>query len=134
MFIQGNERAAPISWKSKKLDRVTKSPLATEISAIADTADYAYLVAAMLKEMFALEELPKIVLMTDSKSLKDNLESTRVIDDPRQRVDVARMKQMLKKGEIQVRWVSSRLQLADSLTKRGASTDYLLEVLADGSL
>ena len=134
MFIQGNDRAAPISWKSKKLDRVTKSPLATEISAIADTADYAYLVAAMIKEMFALEKLPMIVLMTDSKSLKDNLESTRVIDDPRQRVDVARMKQMVKKGEIQVRWVSSRLQLADSLTKRGASTDYLLEVLAGGSL
>ena len=88
----------------------------------------------MIKEMFALEKLPMIVLMTDSKSLKDNLESTRVIDDPRQRVDVARMKQMVKKGEIQVRWVSSRLQLADSLTKRGASTDYLLEVLAGGSL
>ena len=134
VFIQGNDRAAPISWKSKKLDRVTKSPLATEISAIADTADYAYLVAAMIKEMFALESPPMIVLMTDSKSLKDNLESTRVIDDPRQRVDVARMKQMVKKGEIQVRWVSSRLQLADSLTKRGASTDYLLEVLAGGSL
>lgn len=134
VFIQGNERAAPISWKSKKLDRVTKSPLATEISAIADTADYAYLVAAMLKEMFALEELPKIVLMTDSKSLKDNLESTRVIDDPRQRVDVARLKQMVRKGEIRVQWVPGRLQLADSLTKRGASPDCLLEVLSDGSL
>ena len=45
-FLVGeNGKAAPISWKSKRLDRITKSPLATEISAIADAADYGHLVA-----------------------------------------------------------------------------------------
>eukprot|EP00794_Sanderia_malayensis_P006738 gene6738-7496_t len=115
----GGKKVAPISWKSKKLERVTKSPLATEISAVADTAHYAYLVASMLKEIFCLEKSP-VELMTDSKSLKDNLESTKVVEDPRQRVDVARLKQMVKRGGIQVKWISSAMQLADSLPKRGA--------------
>eukprot|EP00794_Sanderia_malayensis_P021305 gene21305-23382_t len=107
---------------------------ATEISAVADTADYAYLVASMLQEIFCLEKSPIVELMTDSKSLKDNLESTKVVEDPRQRVDVARLKQMVKRGEIQVKWVSSAMQLADSLTKRGASTDQLLRVLVGGMI
>ena len=57
-----------------------------------------------------------------------------MIEDPRQRVDVARLKQMVKCEEIQVKWVSSAMQLADSLTKRGASTDQLLKVLVGGML
>ena len=133
MFLKVRGRVVSISWKSKKLERVTKSPLATEISALADTADYAHLVASMFKELFCLDKLPMVELMTDSKSLKDNLESTKVVEDPRQRVDVARLKQMVKLGEIQVKWVQSARQLADSLTKRGAFTDQLLRVLAGGS-
>ena len=134
VFLKGGKSIAPISWKSKKLERVTKSPLATEISAVADTADYAHLVASMLKEIFCLKKSPTVELVTDSKSLKDNLESTRVIEDPRQRVDVARLKQMVKCEEIQVKWVSSAMQLADSLTKRGASTDQLPKVLVGNTL
>eukprot|EP00794_Sanderia_malayensis_P006698 gene6698-7459_t len=134
VFLKGGKKLAPISWKYKKLERVTKSPLATEISAVADTGDYAYLVASMLKEIFCLEKSPVVKLMTDSKSLKDNLESTKVVEDPRQRIDVARLKQMVKRGEIQVKWVSSAMQLADSLTKRGASTDQLLSVLGGGMI
>eukprot|EP00794_Sanderia_malayensis_P000759 gene759-47_t len=130
----GGKKLAPISWKYKKLERVTKSPLATEISAVADTGNYAYLVASMLKEIFCLEKSPVVKLMIDSKSLKDNLESTKVVEDPRQRVDVARLKHMVKRGEIQVKWVSSAMQLADSLTKRGASTDQLLRVLVGGMI
>ena len=87
----------------------------------------------MLKEMFALQNPPAVLLVTDSKSLKDNLESTRVIEDPRQRVDVARLKEMVRKQEIQVKWVSSGMQLADSLTKKGAATDQLLKVLVNGA-
>ena len=129
IFLAGNNRVAPIAWKSKKLERVTKSPLASEVSAIADAADTGHLIASMAREIYKLENIPKVMLYTDSKSLKQNLKSTKVIQDPRLRVDMARLKQMVDLAEIEVKWVPSQLQLADSLTKKGASADQLKEVL-----
>ena len=57
VFLQGRARSAPVTWKSKKIERVTKSPLATEVSAVADGADLGHLVASMTKEIFRLEKL-----------------------------------------------------------------------------
>merc|ERR1712240_866378 len=135
VFLTGeNGKAAPISWKSKRLERVTKSPLATEVSAVADAADHGHLVAAMTQELFCRKNLPKIELLTESRSLKEHLESNKIIKDPRVRVDVARLREMNELKEISIKWVPSEMQLADSLTKRGASTDLLRKVLASGVL
>ena len=135
VFLAGNNgRSAPVSWQSKRLDRVTKSPLATEVSAVADAAYHGHLIASMAKELFGLKELPEIELHTDSFSLKEHLESSKVINDPRLRVDIARLREMRELGEVTVRWVPSELQLADCLTKRGAATDQLRRVLASGVL
>ena len=135
IFLSGeNGKAAPIVWRSKRLDRVTKSPLATEVSAVADAADHGHLVAAMTQELFCLKRLPEIELITDSRSLQEHLESKKIIKDPRLRVDVARLREMNELGEITIKWVPSEMQLADSLTKRGASTDLLRKVLATGVL
>ena len=41
---------------------------------------------------------------------------------------------MTDKGEITVRWVKSEEQLADPLTKRGASSDTLVKVLDAGKM
>ena len=130
MFVAGNGRAAPIEWTSKKLERVTKSPLASETAAMADAADAGWLAANMLKEIFCLTHLPKIICYSDSKSLKDHLNSTKVIQDPRLRVDAGRLRQMVDKKEIEIRWIAGKSQLADSLTKHGASTKLLLDVLS----
>ena len=122
------------TWKSKKLERMTKSPLATEVSAAADATDHGHLVAPMVEELYCLEKLPCIELFTDSKSLKDHLESTRVITDPRLRVDIARLREMEEMGEVDVKWVPSQLQLADCMTKKGASSSLLRQVKASGVL
>ncbi len=134
VFLVGNGRSAPISWQSKKLDRVTKSPLATEISAVADSADMGVLVASMVKEIFALDKLPETELVTDSKSLKQHLETKTTIADPRNRVDTARLREMQELGEVQVKWVCSELMLADCLTKKGASSENLRHSLTSGTL
>ena len=34
VFLRGNNRAVPITWKSKKLERVTKSSVASETMAL----------------------------------------------------------------------------------------------------
>ena len=61
-------------------------------------------------------------------------DSNKIISDPRLRVDVARLREMSDLQEITIKWVPSEMQLADSLTKRGASTDLLRKVLVSGVL
>ena len=134
VFLQGGKRSAPITWKSKKIEKVTKSPLATEVSAVADGADLGHLVASMTKEMFCLKEMSKIQMRTDSKSLKDHLETDRVIKDPRLRIDTARLRQMTERKELELVWVPGAEQLADCLTKKASATDKLKKALSIGVL
>ena len=81
-----------------------------------------------------MSKQPYIEIRTDSQSLIDNLESKRVVKDPRLRVDIARLREMIDIGEIYLQWVPKREQIADALTKEGASSDLLMRVLSEGSL
>ena len=132
-FLRGNGKIAPISWKSKRLDRVAKSPLAAEAMAMADAADAGYFLVKMTKEIFGLQTVPNVTCYTDSKSLMDHLESNKLITDLRMRVDVARLREMIELREIHMIWVDTENQLADALTKAGASSARLVEVLEKSS-
>ena len=76
----------------------------------------------------------QVTCYTDSKSLYDNLQSSKIIQDLRVRVDVARIREMVHLNEIEVVWVDKSKQLSDPLTKAGASTTRLLEVLRSGEI
>ena len=102
--------------------------------AVADGADMGHLVGSMTKEIFNLKEMPQIEVRTDSKSLKDHLETDRVIKDPRNRIDTARLRQMREKKEIEVIWVPGTENLADCLTKKAAASDKLKKALTNGVL
>ena len=134
IFLSGNGRVAPIMWQSKKLNRVTKSPLASETMELAEAADAGFLIASMTKEVFGLEVPPTIECLTDSLSLTEFLKTSHIIQDTRLRVDIARIREMLELNEIQVKWVCSENQIADPMTKAGASANKLLKALRDGSL
>ena len=134
LFVAGNNRIAPVHWQSKKLARVPKSSLAAETLMIAEAGDNGVFTASMLKELFALQEMPTVRILTDSRSFCDHLQSTHVLADTRMRVDMARIREMLQVNEIRVSWVPAEQQLADSLTKHGASPARLLEVLRSGRL
>ena len=49
-------------------------------------------------------------------------------------MDIARLREMLKLGEIEVQWVDITHQFADPLTKYGASVVLLMDVLKCGKL
>ena len=132
VFIDGGKGIAPIAWRSKKLDRVTKSPLASETMALAEAADAGHFVAAMIQEIFGLKQKCKVVCFTDNKSLKDHLETSNIVSDLRLRVDMARLKEMVQMEEITINWVEGKRQLADSLTKYNASAALLAKVLKYG--
>ena len=92
VFLQGaNGLIAPICWQSKKLHRVTKSPLASETLAVGEAADAGYLVACMILEIFKLRSHPVINCCTDNKSLFETVESTTIPSDRRLRIDLSRI-------------------------------------------
>ena len=116
VFLCGNNGAVPITWKSKNLERVTKSPMASETMTLAQSADAGHFVALMTKEIFGLKTAPRVFCKTDNKSLEEHLKISKVIQDLRLRVDITRLQEMEKLGKIEVQWVNKTHQLTDSLT------------------
>ena len=80
--------------------------------------------------MLHLETSSDIVCNTDSHQLYDGLNSIKPVKDKRLRIDIALLQEMLSRKEIsKVNWIHKEFQLADSLTKLGASSEKLLSVL-----
>ena len=137
VFIKGSGKIAPLIWQSRKLKRVTKSPLASETLALGEAADAAKLMVAQLVEIHqlsSLEEAPTIHCFTDSKSLYDATTTTNTVEDKSLRVEIARIREMVELKEIFVHWVSNEFMLADVMTKKGASSEILLNALATSKL
>ena len=106
VFLKGNnDRVVPIVWKSTRLNRVTKSPLASEALSLAEAADTGFLVSTLVQEIFHLSTLPSVICYTDNHSLTDTLVTINVISDKRLKVDVARLREMVTKEEIVVKWI-----------------------------
>ena len=134
-FVEGiNGKIAPICWSSKKLNRVTKSPLASETLALNEGADSGFFVASLLQEIFRTPSLPVVKCVTDNSSLTETLKTSNLVSDKRLRVDIARLREMVREEEITVEWVPGKLQVADALTKRGVSSDQLLRVLDEATV
>ena len=132
VFITGNGRCAPISWMSRRVKRVVKSTLAAEGLALGDGLSEAIYLSSILQEMILVPKLP-IIGITDHAGLHKNLNSTKLVDDKRLRVDLASIKEDLASGVVsEVALCESSMQLADALTKRGASGVKLLAVLQTG--
>ena len=130
IFLKGKGgKTVPMSWKSKRLQRVTKSPLASETSALAEGADAGYLLASLVKEVFRLPSAPPIHCKTDSKSLVQTLHTSKSVSDQRLKVDIARLREMTQNDEITVSWVPGKMQISDPLTKHTATTTGLLDAI-----
>ena len=130
VFVKGaNGQLAPICWSSRKLERVTRSPLASEALALNDVADAGFLIGAMLQEVFRLPSLPPVLCKTDNASLVETLHTDNLVQDKRLRIDIARLREMRRRGEIDIQWVKGSEQLSDPLTKSGANPELLRHVL-----
>ena len=122
-------RRCPIYWQARKIRRVVKSTIAAETLALLDCAEAAVYIANILCEITG--NALKIYCLVDNKSLVDSLHSSKNVEDRRLRIDLAVLQDMLLRKEIaDVSWVATGLQLADCLTKRGASTAKLLEAIS----
>ena len=122
-MIDKQDNAAPIQWQSKRIRRVAKSTLAAECLALEDAVDAAFYLKCVLLEMLRSDqESIQIMCYIDNKSLYDNIHSsTNVKEEKRLVLDIALIKEMLQKEEINsITLVNTKEQLADCLTKQGA--------------
>ena len=96
-----------------------------------------FLAGSILNEALygSLNNVPFTECRTDNHSLAEVVYSSKAILDKRLRVDIAVMRQMVERKEIKkITWIDKSLQLANCLTKKGASPCKLLQVLGEGRL
>ena len=130
LLKDGRGNRCPIFWESRRVRRVVKSTLAAETLALVDCAETAIYVKQIICELLNERNLP-IICYTDNKSLTDSLASRKSVDDRRLRIDMAELNDMLAQKEIKaIEWISTARQLANPLTKRGASVEQLCAAIS----
>ena len=118
-----------ISWQSRKLKRICSSTLSAEALAAIDALNAGILFRHLLIEVCKLSKIG-LRIITDSKSLTDTVSLLTVIEDKRLRIDIASLRESIQSDFVEgLYWVPSALNLANPLTKQGASNTYLIEVL-----
>lgn len=136
VFLMGEKGCCPLSWRANKIHRVVRSTLAAEALSLQEGIEEAVYIKSMLQEVLgnAKTELP-IVAYVDNKSVVEAIYSTKMVDDRRLRIDIAAIKQYLVRREVDaVRWVPGDDQLANCLTKKGASGKQLLCIFQTGKM
>ncbi len=110
------DNAIPVSFKSYKSRRVTRSVLSAEAIAFADMVDDALASQSQMEQ--ALERTPLMHLLTDSKSLFDITSKGSRTSEKRIMIDIHARRDAYKSREIfNIGFVRSHSNIADGLTK-----------------
>ena len=128
--------SCPIAWRSTKIKRVVKSTLAAETLAFVDGAEQAILMSHLISEIIYNKKKSHLTIecRTDNKSLFQASHTLKTLSDSRLNVEMAIVRQMLEREEIELVWINAKEQLADVLTKKGASSLTLSKALQEGML
>ena len=123
IFLKDNfEQTCPIAWQSRKIQRAVSEVMAAETLALKEGAHAAINLSGTIKEITGHAELIKINCWVDNRNLQTAIYSTHPVDNRKLRVDIVNIKQMIEDNEIhQVKWVNTKHQIADVLTKRGVN-------------
>ena len=71
----------------------------------------------------------------DSKTLHAAIHSAKTVQEKRLRVDISSIQELIAKKLVsEVRWVDTKSQIADNLTKKSSDGKTLLEILWKNSL
>ena len=122
-----------LNWKAAVIHKVCSDVKTAETLAMQNAMSEAIYLRDILKQVIGFEL--RIKVFTDSKSLKETLQSTTLVENRTMRLSIASMKQWITEGTIhQVFWVPTKRQVADVLTKKGVCTDLVYDILHKGKL
>ena len=139
IFLTGaSGKVSPIWWNSKKIRRIVHSTLSAETISMSEAIDTAVFISTLFGELTTGITDPKclpIICVTDCKSLLEAVKSTKSVKEKRLRIEISGIKELMENGQIEeFQWQETGRQLADCLTKRGASPWLLRSVLQQASL
>ena len=127
-----NGNCCPIEWKSNRIKRVVRSALAAESLACADGIEseiyWSEAIIDLIQPMHPLRKHNRI----DSKSLYDNLQSTKTVNDKLLRLDISLIKENIHRNNVNVSWIKTQNNLSDILTKSGVCSKPILSTLKGG--
>ena len=135
-LMDNTGQCCPIAWNAHKIKRIVRSTLAAEMLSLQEGLETSFYYRQMLADILSIEpKTIKIEAYVDNKSVIEAISSTKMVDDKRLRVDVAAIQELLKLNNInKIEWIPGHLQLANSMTKQGASGYDLLKVLQSGKM
>ena len=134
VFLVGeNDRCCPIAWQGGKIKRVVKSTIAAEALSLLEGLELSVYLKSLLSSLTTSECKCEIHAFVDNKSVVESVYSSKLIDDKRLRLDICAIKNYIKDSEIcTVSWCPGKSQIANVMTKKGASSAQLLHVLQTG--
>ena len=133
-LIDDHGVACVISWQSRRVRRTINSTLAAECLAAVEAAEACIHLRHTLMDIMGPSQSSDsdfpISILCDSRSLVDAVHSSTAVQSKRLQIDVGVLRDLLHRSEIQeFRWISTQLQVANTLTKAGTSSEYLLRIL-----
>jgi hypothetical protein len=124
-------RRCHIAWKSSLAKRVATSTIEAETLALMGGIEMAMSLQHVWEEVMG--EKWKIMVRTDSKTSSQAVTSTSNLLSRKLRINLASIREQLEKGEVDgIKWVSTKDQLADVLTKEGVNKEPLREYVGGG--
>ena len=120
----------PIYWQSRRIDRVVDSSLAAETYALHSGAKSAVFFKTLIRQMIKGANVT-VICMSDNESLCKAINSDNQPKDKWLRLNISGIRSMIEMGDInKVKWIASKDQLADPLTKRGVCRDKLINSIS----
>lgn len=136
IFIADEDNnCALLSWNSTRIKRVARSVLAAETMALSEGVDRAQMINHSISQLI-FEHGKKLTIecLTDSRSLFQSIGTSHTLVEKRLLIDISSLREACDREEIQVSWIDTKSNLANSLTKKTAYSGALIEVLNSGRL
>ena len=133
IFLVGNDyNCNLLSWQSKRLKGIPRSSLVAETIAVLEDIDVAIFIREIFQEL-THHRLP-LTVFTDNKSLYDAVKLSKYVQNKRLQIDTAAVKESINHSEVKNIESINTKRLADTLTKSGANTNFLLKTLSKGKI
>jgi hypothetical protein len=130
-IVDNDSNSCPISWQANKIKRVVRSTIAAEALSLQDGLESSFYHRRIIEDILGLKHktIP-IEAYIDNKSVVEAVYSTKLVDDKRLRIDIAAIAESLASKEVDnIKWCPGDKQLANCMTKFGASSYELLQVI-----
>ena len=131
---KNSDRASPLYWKSKQIQKVCHSAKEAETRNVMTLVDTSVYLAEQLATLLFGDVRYKLPLRvyTDSKPLLDSIASTKQVEQRLLRNTMADLKQkLLDKSVTAFSWIETKAMTADVLTKEGGDVENMLEVVRE---